>query len=402
MKRLTHRSTYLIIVFSSSLSAHWIPSSRDHTVSSSSSYAHSDPFERAYSAYTNARTNRFIFIGRCGRNRTVDDCTFEEWVDELMVNPTKSFRNEHFLPQFNIAQFDRMHYHYRLRMSSSLDRNFFWNTLVGLKELVANDSSSKQHNTTNTTDPSMDTTTTTPISPIQRKFESIPNRTIDQLATLYAVDLHLWKHFLDEGTPREPDEETMFDYYLKTRKRLPKLPPKPKPKPKNQPKSPQQQQEKQQQPQQKKPPKKKKQPEEQKNQPQKPPTLKQRQPQQLREHMMERQREQDGAKNQTVRISMQPINGTEEEKWESICLYYESPRRAALHRSLHTSIVQNEFGRRRSLIRSMKLRTRNPTKRLVFMFHKHYFINLRAGSPSCRAMLISCTGTVYTHTQLLL
>jgi hypothetical protein len=130
-----------------------------------------------------------------------------------------------------IAQFSQMHYHYRLRMSSRIDRDFFWNTLLGSKEVVANDSSSKHKSTANPTAvqssanaTTTTTTTTTAVSAIQKKFESIPTRTIDLLASLYVVDLHLWQHFLEEGTPREEGEETMYDYYIQTRKVLPRLP----------------------------------------------------------------------------------------------------------------------------------------------------------------------------------
>ncbi len=140
-----------------------------------------------------------------------------------MVNPDLSYRNEHFLPQFRIAQFSNMHYHYRLRMSSAIDRSFFWNTLVGSRERVANGSTKHSDRAETGAEKSSHseatTATATAASAVQRKFEAIPNRTIDQLAMLYAVDLKLWQQFLDKGTPRQPGEETMYDYYLQTRGR---------------------------------------------------------------------------------------------------------------------------------------------------------------------------------------
>ena len=107
-----------------------------------------DPFERAYSAYSNSVKNQFIHLEVC-QNHT--QCTFEEWVDELangggnlsrnnknnttgsnkyelvviMPDENKLFRNEHFKAQTTIAQMDLMHYHYRLRLSSKIDVNFF-------------------------------------------------------------------------------------------------------------------------------------------------------------------------------------------------------------------------------------------------------------------------------------
>lgn len=191
------------------------------------SNTHSDPFERAYSAYSNAANNAHISIGKCPHVKTVD-CTFEEWVDELAADPTRAFQNEHFRPQVSIIQMSSLHYHYRLRMSSPVDRAFLWDRLLHTHELVANGSSKSQTPplphaaTTTTTDGGSSPSESPPLAAattVREKFDAIPPRTIDKLARLYHADLQLWKTFLEEGTPRQPGEESMYDHYMLRREK---------------------------------------------------------------------------------------------------------------------------------------------------------------------------------------
>jgi hypothetical protein len=55
-------------------------------------------------------------------------------------------------------------------------------------------------------------------------FESIPPKTMNQLAILYKDDLKLWQELLDYGTPRSPGEEiTLYDYYISDQNILQKI-----------------------------------------------------------------------------------------------------------------------------------------------------------------------------------
>jgi hypothetical protein len=158
--------------------------------------------------------------------------------------------NEHFKSQHAIAQMEEMHYHYRLRMTSATDRQFFWKNLVKFREIVTNvegDGGQGKHRSPNddggdvldgpalsaSGDGNTTTTTTTTMTTgtggtkemkrkktVEEKFLAIPNRTIDLLAALYHKDLELWQQFLDHGTPRQPGaERTMYDYYLERKHR---------------------------------------------------------------------------------------------------------------------------------------------------------------------------------------
>lgn len=218
-----------------------------------------DPFERAYSAYTNSPYNRMIYLDVC-KNRKRFQCTFAEWVDELArggvgngaaTNSSNSNStsmadvdtniivvveesrnklmsgNEHFKSQHSIAQMDRMHYHYRLRMTSERDRRYFWKHLVQFQEIVTNvEGDGGQGKVRMKSDEErpplvdIEAIRIAKARKVEERFLSIPNRTIDQLATLYSKDLVLWQRFLDEGTPRMPgDEVTMYDFYLERKRR---------------------------------------------------------------------------------------------------------------------------------------------------------------------------------------
>jgi hypothetical protein len=110
-----------------------------------------------------------------------------------------AFYNGHFKPMVDIAQMDKMHYNYYLRLSSPVDQDFFWRSLwkqaTGKTEI---NKSHKQENGTNTL------------------FEKLKtNNTIRKLAELYKDDLKLWEDMLGHGTPREEGtERTVYDFYM--------------------------------------------------------------------------------------------------------------------------------------------------------------------------------------------
>ena len=152
-----------------------------------------DPFERLYSAYTNSDTIPDISLQHC-HNKSM--CTFEEWVVEMTTEPSHFFRNEHFKPQKEVSQIDAMHYHYFLRLSSKVDQEFFWNTLVQSDKVLNQNQSDKKTNLTTI-----------------EVFKTFPRSTLDRIATMYEKDLLLWEQILRDGTPRQENEVTVFDYY---------------------------------------------------------------------------------------------------------------------------------------------------------------------------------------------
>jgi hypothetical protein len=159
-----------------------------------------DPFERAYSAYTNSDMNRHIHIGPC-KSRL--NCTFGQWVDAIAKDTKTAFKNGHFNPQVNIAQMDKMHYHYLLRMSSSVDQQFFWNNLLGMtKSFKSNESS---NNNITLSDKNNIT--------LSDKYKSVHLDTFEKLALIYDTDLKLWERALIQWTPRQTGEVTTFDMY---------------------------------------------------------------------------------------------------------------------------------------------------------------------------------------------
>lgn len=215
-----------------------------------------DPFDRAYSAYRNSNVNKHIYLkDKCS---DATQCTFEEWVDGLkslaFTLPRKrnsrrqfTWNNEHFKPQTEIGQFNKMHYHYILRMSSNIDVAFYWKSLIRSTNgpIHANDSSSKNSkssqlaskNTTNyrnhffsslnilnskhnrqqqSSSGSSSTKENSPIKIMEEKYNRIaPQRTMDILAELYHTDLQIWSQLLKEGTRRSENEEiTLYDIYM--------------------------------------------------------------------------------------------------------------------------------------------------------------------------------------------
>jgi hypothetical protein len=155
-----------------------------------------DPFERAHSAYTNSDVNRYISIGRCESSA---HCTFGEWVDAIANNTRIAFQNEHFNPQVNIAQMDKMHYHYHLRISSPVDQEFFWNNLLGMTKSFKMNKSLENNITLS--------------DKVSDKFKSIHLDTFKKLALIYDADLKLWERALKQWTPRQTGEVTTFDLY---------------------------------------------------------------------------------------------------------------------------------------------------------------------------------------------
>jgi hypothetical protein len=173
-----------------------------------------DPFERVLSAYFNANTNRYIKIpGHCENAR---QCSFEVWVGHLarLSSPNKQFQNEHFRLQTEVAQFDQMHYDYKLRMSSKIDQDFFWNELVQMEAKVMNTSKNNTKTNTTTTSAGNQTATAPDVyAKVRGKFRGITNKTIVQIAAIYRDDLRMWEEILQWGTPRQEGEYTMYDYY---------------------------------------------------------------------------------------------------------------------------------------------------------------------------------------------
>jgi len=100
------------------------------------------PLLRAYSAFSNARTNSFIQVGRCRRQSKLNEdpnatgpdvCDFNGWVDELCAAPAGSFLNEHFAPQVDYAMVGEMHYHHIFQLESAQHQDCFWRGMLGLK-----------------------------------------------------------------------------------------------------------------------------------------------------------------------------------------------------------------------------------------------------------------------------
>ena len=174
-----------------------------------------DPIERAMSAYENSLNNPYIETPSCS---DAASCTFDEWVEELHRHGLSSFRtkweegfNEHFHPQFKIAQFDRMQYHYVLRISSLIDQEFFSKELVGgvTSHPILNKSSKEKGNHT-----------LTPRQKAETTFDSLSNSTLEKLYNMYKEDFCLWSTILKHGTPRSPGEITTFDIYMEKERSL--------------------------------------------------------------------------------------------------------------------------------------------------------------------------------------
>ena len=142
-----------------------------------------DPLERAFSAFENSASNGYITLPGC---RNIRYCSFAEWIDIIYHN-TSNFANEHFLPETKVAQLDKVHYHYVLRMSSAIDRAFLWND-------VLNASSTKLNSATK--DQSI-------------MVGNMTEGVVQQLVELYRDDLKVWSFLSKYGTPKE--ERTLYD-----------------------------------------------------------------------------------------------------------------------------------------------------------------------------------------------
>jgi len=176
-----------------------------------------DPFERSYSAYTNSKTNVYIKTKKCPSSA---QCTIDEWVRDIAQDTAYHFKNEHFKPQVSVAQFDKMHYHYLLRMSSVIDQNFFWKDLLHRTDRVVKNLSSSSSSSAK----GKNGTTTSSAAAVAAndKFQKIGTETMELLATVYRDDLELWDRLLVEGTPRDDsgEETTTFDLYKRQQQQI--------------------------------------------------------------------------------------------------------------------------------------------------------------------------------------
>ena len=152
-----------------------------------------DPFERLYSAYRNAPDNEHISL----KGFSKENGTFDQFVDEIIRDPRTAFHNEHFLPQNRIAQFDKMQYHYLLRMSSSVDQDFFWEKIVQAKRRLHTNKSVQKRSHSHSFD----------------LFQTIKLETLHKVWSLYKEDFDIWERLLVEGTPRQEGESTLYDFY---------------------------------------------------------------------------------------------------------------------------------------------------------------------------------------------
>ena len=152
-----------------------------------------DPFERALSAYLDSKTNRFISLRGCPSS---DVCSFAEWVDIMSRHPTHAFRNIHMRGQVEIAQLDKMHYNFFLRISSPIDQNFFWTELVKSPATHENKHAESAR------------------AELEKSLSYFSQDIFRKLATLYEQDLEMWSQLLQHGTPRETNEYTLYDFYI--------------------------------------------------------------------------------------------------------------------------------------------------------------------------------------------
>ena len=160
-----------------------------------------DPLERALSAYENSRTNPWISLPPCRNN----NCSFPQWIQAIADDPRAAFRNEHLKQQSVIAQLDRLHYHYVLRLTSEIDQSFFWNELLHYPRVTAHVRSSTFGNESSSFSPSQR---------VKLVARSIPTETFHLMTAIYARDMKLWGEALERGTPRQDTEHTLYDYYM--------------------------------------------------------------------------------------------------------------------------------------------------------------------------------------------
>eukprot|EP00526_Cylindrotheca_closterium_P016319 CAMPEP_0113620190 /NCGR_PEP_ID=MMETSP0017_2-20120614/10278_1 /TAXON_ID=2856 /ORGANISM="Cylindrotheca closterium" /LENGTH=330 /DNA_ID=CAMNT_0000529829 /DNA_START=97 /DNA_END=1089 /DNA_ORIENTATION=+ /assembly_acc=CAM_ASM_000147 len=174
-----------------------------------------DPFERLYSAYSNSDANMYIDLNVC-KNTT--QCTFREWVEEMYKNVNRAFKNEHFQLQKTIAQFPLMHYHYYLRFSSKVDINFFWSSLLKSDSVRLN--SSHRRRLLRLLGLGQQSSRALKTSKAMEAYRDLDMGTIDMVATIYKEDLELWRWLLENGTPRENGESTVYDYYQEQKAKM--------------------------------------------------------------------------------------------------------------------------------------------------------------------------------------
>jgi len=156
-----------------------------------------DPLERAVSAYENSRTNSWISLPYC----RYQNCSLAQWMQTIADDPRAAFRNEHFKQQSVIAQLDRLHYHYVLRLTSEIDQTFFWDELLHYPRVMAHVRPSTLGNASSS-------------QRVEAMARTIPTETFHLIAALYARDMKLWGEVLERGTPRQDTEYTLYDYYM--------------------------------------------------------------------------------------------------------------------------------------------------------------------------------------------
>ena len=152
-----------------------------------------DPFERALSAYLNSKTNKYISLRGCPSS---DVCSFSEWVDKISKRPIRAMENIHMRSQVGIAQLDKMHYNFFLRISSPIDQHFFWTELVKSPATHENKHAESAR------------------AELDKSLSHFSQDIFRKLATVYEQDLKMWSQLLQHGTPREPNEYTLYDFYI--------------------------------------------------------------------------------------------------------------------------------------------------------------------------------------------
>lgn len=177
-----------------------------------------DPIERALSTYYNSESNRYLVVDGCD---TWKNCTFDYWVQQLVSyqNVTQRKRaggkkwNEHFMKQSVISQQQKMHYHYRLRMTNKDHTIFFFEHLLKTKPMLANQSSNSKSKTPTANSPISSSATMNGTKDyVANKFEQVSKDALAQLLVIYEDDFELWEDIV-ASAPRGQTEYTMYDYY---------------------------------------------------------------------------------------------------------------------------------------------------------------------------------------------
>jgi hypothetical protein len=171
-----------------------------------------DPIERALSTYYNSESNRYILVQGCD---TWKNCTFDYWVENLAPYQFVTSRkvqgqsmNEHFLKQTVVSQRQKMHYHYRLRMTNKDHIDFFFEQLLETAPQSKNQSSNSKQGDNSTTTKSMEDIK----AYVSKKFEQVSMDALARLLVIYQDDFDLWEDMV-ASAPKGPNEYTMYDYY---------------------------------------------------------------------------------------------------------------------------------------------------------------------------------------------